>query len=111
MQNVGARLDEVPLGGYRMFLSRPKINSFKLKSRLASTGDTFLTFWSKNGSRRFHYLAKIVESMLKIAISEFASGSQRQPPAASGSQRQLPEMGFGPRLGTTLPHAPGAKMT
>ena len=100
MQNVGARLDEVPLGGYRMFLARP-ILFFKLKSRLASTGDTFLTFWSKNGSRRFHYLAKIVEGILKIAISELASGSYRQ----------LPEMGFGPRLGTTLPHAPGAKMT
>ena len=110
MQNVGARLDEVPLRGYRMLLSRPKINSFKLKSRLASTGDTFLTFWSKNGSRRFHYLAKIVEGILKIAISELASGSQRQPAAATGSYRQPAEMGFGPRLGTTLPHAPGAKI-
>ena len=75
VQKVGARLDEVLLGGYRISLSRSKINSVELKSRLASTGDTFLTFWSKNGSRRFHYLAKIVEGMLQIAISEFASGS------------------------------------
>ena len=78
MQNVGARLDEVPLGGYRMFLARPKINSFKLKYRLVSTGDTFLTFWSKNGSRRFQFRTEIVKGMLNIAISELAA-------AASGS--------------------------
>ena len=64
-----------------------------------------IAFW------RWGRTAKVDEKHGGFAKNEGPGIRQRQPAAASGSHRQLPEMGFGPRLGTTLPHAPGAKMT
>ena len=59
--------------------------------------------------RSADYWTEILKALLKDEVLEFATGNQRQLLAAATGR--LPEMGFGPRLGTTLPHAPGAKMT
>ena len=110
-QKVGARVGQALLCVYRMFWARSQINSLILKSRLASTGSTFLTFWIQIICRPHRDVQKTLESCSKTNLPELVSGSRRQPPAASGSRRQPAEMGFGPRLEPTLPHEPGAKMT
>ena len=42
----------------------------------------------------------MLEGLLKIEVSGFATGSQRQPAAVAGSRRQPAEMGRAPRLGS-----------